>query len=333
MSTAFRHIQKTNSFIGLLIPIISKPIIMKDIRTLLLVLLSVGLVATWGYHIYDKANYSLVAKAAVTDSVAVANTIRDSLQKVYAGTINGLDVQLDSSRNTSDSLVNQLNLRMYEINNLKSEISKILKNPRSTSSQLAMANQKMLELEEKVTQLRTDNGQMEAEKLRLNTRLDQLTGDVSKLEQNIRRLDDENKSLNEKIKLASVFVASAVHFAAIDVRGDSKEQETLQAKKADKLVASFILQNNLNEYPNAEVIVVIEEPDGHVLQSSIWDSGMFDTRDGRKSFTRKIKFDYEKGEQKQVIFSLDVSNFQKGNYTLQIWHNGFRIGEIKKTLG
>jgi TolA-binding protein len=306
---------------------------MKDIRTLLLVLLSVGLVATWGYHIYDKTNYSRVAQAAVTDSIAVANTIRDSLQKTYAGTITQLDVQLDSSRNTSDSLVNQLNLKVYEINKLKSDISSILKNPRSTSSQLAIANKKMVELEEKVQQLRDANGDMEAEKLRLNTRLDQLSGDVGKLEQNIRRLDDENKSLNEKIKLASVFVASAVHFAAIDVRGDSKEQETGQAKKADKLVASFVLQNNLNEYPNAEVIVVIEEPDGHVLQSSIWDSGMFDTRDGRKSFTRRIKFDYEKGEQKQVIFSLDVSSFQKGNYKLQIWHNGFRIGEMNKTLG
>jgi hypothetical protein len=306
---------------------------MKDIRTLLLVLLSVGLVATWGYHIYDKTNYSRVAQAAVTDSIAVANTIRDSLQKIYSGTISSLDVRLDSSRNTSDSLAIQLNLKMNEINKLKSEITSILRNPRSTSSQLAMANNKMIELEEKVTQLRYENGEMEAEKLRLNTRLDQLTGDVDKMEQNIRRLDEENKSLNEKIKLASVFVASAVHFAAIDVRGDSKETETLQAKKADKLVASFILQNNLNEYANAEVIVVIEEPDGRVLQSSVWDSGMFDTRDGRKSFTRRIKFDYEKGEQKQVIFSLDVSNFQKGNYTLQIYHNGFRIGETKKTLG
>jgi predicted nucleic acid-binding Zn-ribbon protein len=305
---------------------------MKDIRSLLLVLLSTGLVATWIYHIYDKTRYSQLKPAVpVTDTAAIGG-MRDSLQKAYSEKVSDLDVKLDSSRSTTDSLEAQLTYRVSEINQLKSDISSILKNPHSSSSQLKEAKQKMVELEEKVDQLRNQNTSMETEKQSLTSKLEQMTGEASTMEQNIRRLDEENKDLREKIKSASAFMVSALHFAAIDLRND-KEQETAQSKKADKFVASFLLQNNLNQYMNAEVFVVITEPDGHVLQSSTWDSGTFDTKsEGKKSFTRRLKFDYEKGEQKRLIFSLDTDNFQKGTYTLQLWHMGMLIGEISRTL-
>jgi predicted nucleic acid-binding Zn-ribbon protein len=305
---------------------------MKDIRSLLLVLLSTGLVATWVYHFYDKSSYSQYKSAAINNDSTAIQDVRDSLQKVYAETISSLDTRLDSSRNTTDSLQVQLTRRISEINKLKSEISSILKNPNSTSSQLKEARLKMAELEEKVEQLRNENTSKEAEKQSLTAKLDQVSGEVTSLEQNIRRLDDENKDLKEKIKQASVFMASALHFTAMDVR-DTKEQETAQSKKADKFVASFILQNNLNQYMNAEVYLVITEPDGHVLQNSAWDSGTFDTKaEGKKNFSRRIRFDYEKSEQKRLIFSLDTDNFQKGKYTLQVWHQGVLIGETSRIL-
>ena len=299
-------------------------------------LLSVGLVATWAYHLYDKSNYTghrPVNNTSGKDSADVANAVRDSLQRTYSATINQLDLRLDSTRNTSDSLQTQLVIRVNEINKLKKEISTILQNPNSTNSELSLARQKMKELEDLVQALRDEKNFLQMEKEKLASRLDEMGVEVSNLQQNIKRLDDENKDLTEKIKLASIFVASALHFTAVDERGDTKEQETSQAKKADKFVASFILQNNFNEYLGAEIMIVITQPDGNILQSSVWDSGSFDTKsEGRKNYTRKMRFDYSKGEQKALIFSLDIDNCQKGDYALQIWHNGVRIGEIKKHL-
>jgi hypothetical protein len=305
---------------------------MKDIRPLLLVLLSTGLVATWVYHIYDKAHYSQVkATPAMADTAAISN-MRDSLQKAYSEKVNDLDLRLDSTQSTTDSLQAQLTRRVDEINRLKNKISGVLKNPNANATQLKEARQMMAELEERVEELHDQNEHMESERQGLTVKLEQMTGEASKMEQNIRRLDEENKDLREKIKSASVFMASALHFTAVALRND-KEQETPQSKKADKFVASFILQNNLSALMNAEVFVVVTEPDGHVLQSSTWDSGAFDTKaEGKKNFTRKIKFDYEKGEQKHLIFSLDTDNFQKGKYTLQIWHMGVLIGETVRTL-
>lgn len=306
---------------------------MKDIRSLLLVLLSIGLVATWVYHIYDKSTYSQRQAGVVTsDSAAKVAEIRDSLQQVYSATISDLDSRLDSSRHSNDSLREQLTYRINEINILRSEIIAILKNPASTSSELTEAKKKMKELEEKVQELRDQNSSIEAEKKSLTAQLQQVTTEVTTLEKNMRTVDEENKQLKERIKTASVFLASALHFTAIDKK-EEIEVPTAQAKKADKLVGSFVLHNNLNQVMNAEVFVIITEPDGHTLQNSNWESGSFETRQGtKKSFTRKVKFDYDKGEQKRLLFSLDVDSFQAGRYKLQVWHDGMLIGEAAETL-
>jgi predicted nucleic acid-binding Zn-ribbon protein len=308
---------------------------MKDTKSLLLVLLSFGLVATWIYHFYDKSNNSGRLPESYTRSdTSTANSAksRDSLQRTYTAILNNMDLRLDSSRSTSDSLREELENKINEVNRLKAEITNILKSPKTTSTELIVARQKMKEMEEIIRQLREENTAMELEKRQLSARLDQMSGEAENLQKNIRRLDDENKGLKENVKNASVFVASALHFTTLHTRSD-KEQETSQAKRANKFVASFILQNNLNEYPNAEVMIVINQPDGRVLQNSAWDSGTFDTKsEGRKNFTRKMRFDYTKGEQKALIFTLDFDTFRKGTYILQIWHNGIKIGETSKTL-
>lgn len=296
-------------------------------------LLSFGLIATWTYHFYDKSRYgNSKPETFERDSTEVVNVVRDSLQKIYFATISNLDLKLDSSHNTSDSLQAQLLIKENEARRLRTEIGNILKNPKPTSSELLQVRQKLKELEAIVSDLRNQKSTLEEEKKDLNDRLSQMSGEVDNLQQSIRRLNDENKNLSEKIKLASVFVASSLHFAAMNIRPD-KEQETSLARKADKFVVSFVLQNNFNEYMNAEIFIVITEPDGHILQNSIWESGSFDTKtDGKRNYTRKMRFDYTKGEQKALIFSLTTETFQKGTYTLQIWHSGTMIGEIAKTL-
>lgn len=305
---------------------------MRDIKSQLMVLLSVGLVGTWIYHLYDKTVYGQrIREIYVKDSAAVAEGISDSLHRLYSYALHDLDQQLDSTKSNSDSLRFQLDSRLGEINKLRNEIGDILKNRNANESDMNVARRKISELQQKINELRQENSSMEDERKRLNSILDQLSNEMKGLEQNVKRLDDENKSLVEKINIASTFVAAEMRFAAIDIRS-SKEQETSQAKKADKFIASFIVQNNINDYSNAEIFISVIQPDGQTLQSQVWDSGTMPSRSGQKDYTRRVKFEYNKGEQKRVIFSLEPGSFQKGNYTVQLYHNGIMIGETVRTL-
>jgi len=306
---------------------------MRDIKSVLLVLLSVGLISTWVYHLYDKTIYSnRRTEVYIKDSTAVADAIRDSLQKIYSLTITNLDVRLDSTKTNADSLKGQLDTKLDEIYKLRNDIGSILKNRNATRADLSNAREMIGELQQRVDELKNQNTSMEEEKKRLTDVLDQLNNDMKGLEQNIKRLGDENKTLTEKINVASIFVASEVKLTPVTVK-DQREQETNQAKKTTKFVISFNVQNNISESNEAEVVIVITKPDGQVLQNSVWDAGSFETRnEGRKNYTLKMKFDYQKGEPKHLLFSLNADKYEKGNYNLQIYHNGVMIGKTTKTL-
>jgi TolA-binding protein len=306
---------------------------MKDTRSWLMVLLSFGLVSTWVYHLYDKAQYSQQRNEVyIKDSIAVAESVKDSLQKIYTATISKLDTRLDSTKTDADSLKTQLEVKLGEINKLRNEISGILKNGGSTRADFKRAQQKIAELQQKIEELQNQNISMEEERKRLTALLDQLNGNMKGMEETARKLGDENKMLTEKIGLASLFISSEVQLSAVAVN-DDKEQETTQAKKAEKFVLSFKVQNNVTDYSDAEIFVVIIQPDGKVLSNEVWDSNMFDSRkEGKKNFTRKIRFEYNKGETKALLFTLNSNSYQKGNYIMQIYHNGIKIGQVIKTL-
>jgi hypothetical protein len=195
-----------------------------------------------------------------------------------------------------------------------------------------LARKKIGELQGKMEELRDQNLSMEEEKKRLTSILDQLNTDMQNLEQNVKRLGEENKTLADKVRNASVFVASGLSLSPVMVR-NFKEIETSQAKKSSKLVVSFVVQNYVIEQEEAEVNIVVIQPDGEVLKDPSRDQGSFDTRtDGKKTYTLRLKFFYEKGEPKQVLFSLSPEKFMKGKYTLQVYHKGIRIGQVAKTL-
>lgn len=307
---------------------------MRDTKPLLIILLSIGLIGTWVYHLYDKTQYSLKRNEVyIKDSASIADAVKDSLSRRFSDTILAMDTRLVSAETGSDSLKNQLNKTFGEINHLKNQINTILKNRSASRGDLASARQMITELQVRVDELNGTNNSIEQEKSRLSQQMQELTVQIDGLQQNIRTLSDQNQTMAEQIKLASVFVATEMNLNAMQIKAN-KEEETSAAKKADKFVASFVVQNPIHEYTGAEVIIVVVQPDGKVLEISDWNTGSFETRlHGVKSYTRLVKFDYKKGEQKQVIFSLNPNTFQKGTYQLQVWHKGVMIGQASKTLG
>jgi hypothetical protein len=45
-----------------------------------------------------------------------------------------------------------------------------------------------------------------------------------------------------------------------------------------------------------------------------------------------VKFEYQKGELKHLQLTLTPEDYEKGNYRLQVFHNGYLIGETVKRL-
>lgn len=269
----------------------------------------------------------------VKDSLAVAQGIQDSLHRIYSAALNDLDAKLDSSRSDADSLKIQLDAKLAEVYRLRNEINGILRNRGASKEDLAVARVKIKELQTLVDDLKTQKLTIEEEKQNLNEKMNRLNGDIAGLQDNMNRLTAENKSLNEKLNLASLFVASDIQLTPVVVKNE-KEQETVQSKKVSKLVISFTVQNNIAQFDNAEIYIVITQPDGSVLKNDdVWESTTMELYNGNKlPYTRKVKFEYQKSESKKLLFSINADQYYNGTYTLQIYHNGRLIGQAMKTL-
>lgn len=306
---------------------------MKDSRNLMLGLLSAGLVVTWTYHLIDKSGYSTQRREVfIKDSAAIAQAVSDSLQKLYNSTISSLDIRLDSVKSNANLLQGELGSRIIEINRLKSEIGSILKRTDLSKQDLVKARTLTAELKTRIDELQNQNRTIEEEKRQISSEFDALNTQVTALNQTNSRLDQENKKLNEKLVDAGTFVASEMRLSAIQTKAN-KETEAVQAKRAEKFVISFLLQNNVNNYENSEIFVVLTDPNDQVIEFSAWDTGLFDTKaEGRKKYSRKIRFAYNKGEAHEIIFSMNAPEYVRGKYQLQVYHNGNLIGKTSKTL-
>ncbi len=307
---------------------------MKDTKTLLLGMLSAGLVGTWVYHLYDKTQYTNKRNEVfIKDSIAVAQGVRDSLHKIYSYTINNLDAELDSTKSTAGLLKGELSTKLAEIKKLRFEIANILKRNNFNKEDLDLAKKKTVELQQLVADLQNKNTTIEEEKNQISDILDKVNIQVKSLEGNVQKLDQANKVLTEKVTLASTFMASEIKFSPVTFKND-KELETNQANKVSKFVISFTVQNNLSDYENTGVFVVITQPNGSILKNEdAWETNTLNLQSGsRINYTRRVKFEYQKGESKKVIFSLNAEEYLNGTYTLQLYHNGYMIGQIMKTL-
>lgn len=234
-------------------------------------------------------------------------------------------IQIDSANTL---LKGELGQKVGEINRLRKEIGDILKRKNLNQSDLDEAKTKIDDLQQRIEDLKTENTSLADEKKKLNGILSQLNGEMSSLQQNMEKVSAENSALVQKINDASVFIASEIKFAAVDIRQDDKEIETSQQKKANKFVTSFNVQNNIADFQTAELVIIVSDPSGKPINNEVWDVGSFDTKtEGRKVYTRKMRFEYNKGERKHLIFTLEPNTFEKGTYKFSLYHNGVRIGE------
>jgi hypothetical protein len=302
---------------------------MKDTKSVLLALVSVGLVGTWVYHIVDKTNYTTRRhEIYVADSAAIAQGVRDSLQKIYTLSLNNTLNQLDLTKLQNDSLNTELKGKFSEIYKLRNEITGLLGKNNITQEDLNKARAKIVELQQMITQIKAENTDLVSEKERLTGVLTRLTEEMKNMEDNSKRLDAEKKELQATVDMGSTLIASDIHFQAFYARKEKEDLVTDQARKAEKFIISFILQNNIAKSSSAEVVVIITDPEGNVIQTNQWSAGTYATKnEGLLKYSRRFNIDYQAGKKEQIVLPLQLSRFKTGTYRLAVYHNGIKIGE------
>ena len=282
-----------------------------------------ALAGTWVYMLYDK-NKTTDTIAQQTSQIDSISSSRDALQQEYNAANARLD-DLISQNSRMDSLVKT---KDKELADMKSRIQSILSNKNATQAELAQARKMIEQLKGNIEGYTQTIERLEGEKIIL-------TGERDYARQERDSLGEQKASLDKKVSLGSVLHASNIHLLPINVKKNGKEVETTKAKRADMMRITFDLdENRIAETGDKELYVAISAPDGSPLAVEALGSGRFTLEDGtEKLYTAKKTVSYTQGQ--KLTVSMDWkqnSDFKPGDYSVEIYHNGYKIGAGKVTL-
>jgi len=290
--------------------------------------LAAALLGTWGYWLYKNNQSSQEITSHETKETAYMSA-RDSVQMLYNDALS----RLDSITGNNNNLQGQLTDKTTEISKLKSEINSILKKKNATQAELAKAKDLITQLNSKIENLEADNARLTGENQQLTSANTQLTEEKTTLQQNLQTTTAEKDELASTVDVASTFSASNFQISPIHEKKNGKEKTTSTAKRVDKLVVSFDVENRIAKSGPADMYVIVTAPDGKVISDPSMNSGTFTTRnEGDKTFTSKVTVDYEQGTRKAMSVPIRQNDFQTGDYKIEVYHNGFKVGEGVKTL-
>lgn len=243
-------------------------------------------------------------------------------------------VKIETMKTESAGLKQNLDEKNAEIEKSKSEIRSIINKKNITESELNRArllvkglNDKVGEMEQTIARLTEDNKLLEEK----NTAL---TADKENLTKELNNTVAVKQDLEKKVDVASTLNVSNISITPLNIKKNGKEKQSTVVKKVDKMLVKFDLCNRIIKTGSTDLYVLVIGPDGKPLSSGNNFSGVFKTREeGDKFFTAKFPVALETAKSKSVAFSfVPETDFVQGDYKIEIYQNGFLIGQGTSSL-
>jgi hypothetical protein len=302
-------------------------------RNYLTASLVIALLGTWAYIIWDK---NKTKETIQQKDLVISNTStqRDILQKELEDATMRYDMIKTSSANMVHSKDSIISKRDRDIAQKRIKIQELLSKIGATEEDLAQAKTLIASLNGDIEGYKTQIEILQGEKLVLTQEKNAVTEQRDKVQKDF---DSARILINQKdevIDVASTLHASNFSIVAINEK-NGKEKETTTAKRVDKLRISFDLdENRVAQSGKKNIYVCITAPDGTPLAVEALGSGKFNTRDGKEKFyTQRVDVNYTQGQRQTVSIDWKQNTgFLTGDYKIEVYNNGFKIGEGIRSL-
>ncbi len=294
-------------------------------RNVLTGILVAALLGTWGYIIYDR-NQVKQKEDTLTSQVVTSDSAKNELQRELDDAAQRLD-NLKTSNVRADSLIQT---KDKDIQDLKSRVQTILNDKNATASQLSEARRLISQLKGNIDTYTAEIESLKAENTQLAEDKRVVTVQRDDAQKNYDSANVVIKQKEDVIDVGSTLHASNFSIIGLKERSGGKEKETSTARRVDKLRISFqIDENRITPTGPKDIYISITAPDGKPVTVDALGSGKFVTRDGvERPYTKKVTINYVQGQKEPVqVEWTQNSDFQTGNYKIEIYNNGFKIGE------
>lgn len=273
--------------------------------------------------------------------------------------------QLASTKSRLDSVSVQLDAKIAEITSLGGRVDELVAaRTQLEKDQKALKNAKfynakqydakiadyvalLTEKDNVIAQLKIDNENLTAQTVTLSkekevlvqekqTFIDENTGlktEKEKLNQAVAEYTTKNEELVKKVKTGAQLKAMNLQVYAVKSNGKVQDGGKYRSKKVDKLKLSFVLpSNSITEQDNKDILVRIMDANGAVITDSATGSSVFDFGGREMAYTTKGGVAYTNNDQNVEMIYARGTPYQKGSYTVELYSEGFKIGQGNFTI-
>jgi predicted nucleic acid-binding Zn-ribbon protein len=250
--------------------------------------------------------------------------------------------ELATSEIKLDSISKQLDARILEVQGLGGDIEELQKVKASLENDrialrkgTATMSKKIKEYEEFLTKKDTEIAQLREENQQLISQNETLVQVKTELETSKQAISDsltgvisKNTELESKVTMAAALRARNVKVYAVSSKGKVREGENVKSKRIDKVRVDFILEKNpLTLADNKTIYMRIIDPTGATISDTKTGSGVFQYNGQEQGYTVSKDVMYSNNNQDvSILYDRDAA-FPSGKYTIELYSEGFSIGE------
>jgi DNA repair exonuclease SbcCD ATPase subunit len=251
-------------------------------------------------------------------------TISDEKSRMQTE-IDKIEAELDNSNSANIKLSEEMQKEQDLARTKIAELRAALKKGQLNQGQLAKAQEDIKQLRYFVTKYTADISELKKENEALTTERNTLRTTVDSVTTKATDLEKANEELNTKVKAAAALKTGSVSVTSLRVRNSGKETDVTKASTAKKLRVNFsIVNNSIAEKGMHDIYMRIIDPNGNLLISD--NGSMFMADDEELQYTYKTAVEFANDGK---VYSIDWTNpaeFQKGQYTVILYADGYTMG-------
>lgn len=238
--------------------------------------------------------------------------------------------ELLSARSDNDSMA------VY----IESEVERMTSLIKTLESKSNMKSAELEKMKKQVNQLQADKNKLVAQVDSINRAYQALSIEKEQVEENLQEevqknegLSTENRELKKEVAVGSMLSISKMEVSTYKVKGAGKESATNSARSVDRVKACYtIARNNIAPKGDRTVYMRVTTPDLRVLAFKGDESNVFTFNGQPLMYSAKQILFYENDLLESCINMDRDDELVKGEYTVELYTEGYKLGESKFVL-
>lgn len=241
------------------------------------------------------------------------------------------NLNLEQSTSSNTGLAKKMRVDQEQARTKIAELREALKTGQLTQGQLAKAQRDIKQLRYFVTKYATDIDELKDQNKNLTVERDSLRTTVATTTAKIAETEKQNEELNIKVKAAAALKSANITATPLRIRNSGKETDVTRASTAKKLRINFsINENSLAEKGLHDVYLRVIDPNGNLIVNP--NNGLFIADGNEMQYSYRTAIEFANDSKPYSIDWTNPGNFEKGNYTIILYADGYTMGRSTLAL-